>query len=214
MLLVGTGNQHKLSEIAAILADLPVEVVGQDHLTAAEDVEETGTTFAANAEIKARAFARRAAHLPPPRRPRWVIADDSGLCVDGLDGAPGVYSARYAGEDCTFQDNNRKLLAALADVPQRDRDAHFVCSLCCLGVPGSPDENAEMLFRCEGLCSGSIALEPSGGGGFGYDPIFLESTTGRTFAELSAVEKNSISHRGLALGKFRDRFLQLLEKER
>jgi XTP/dITP diphosphohydrolase len=211
MLLVGTGNQHKLEEISAILADLPLRVVGQDHLPPGEDVEETGTTFAENAEIKALAFAARAAALPAEERPRWVVADDSGLCVDALDGAPGVLSARYAGPGCSYADNNTKLLHELADVPTESRGARFVCSICCAAVPASPDAAAEVLFRSEGVCPGTIAFEKSGSGGFGYDPLFVETSTGCTFADLPSESKNEISHRGRALREFHTSLLTFVD---
>ncbi len=212
MLLVGTGNRHKLDEIRAILGALPVAVVGIDVLpTGSSDVEETGTTFRENARIKALEFARRAATLPAPERPRWIVADDSGLCVDALDGAPGVYSARWAGESCTFADNNRKLLAELDGVGDDRRGAHFECTIACADVPARPVDEPTILFESVGTCSGRIAQTLSGTDGFGYDPLFIDLGSGRTFAELSADEKNAISHRGRALEDFRTRFLALIE---
>ncbi len=211
MLLVGTGNQHKLLEIRAVLADLPLRIVGLDHLPPGEDVEETGTTFAQNAEIKALAFAVRAATLPIGQRPRWVVADDSGLCVDALDGAPGVRSARYAGPVRSYSDNNARLLRELVDVPAGQRGARFVCSICCATVPATPATTAEVLFRSEGVCPGTIALEESGTGGFGYDPLFVEASTGRTFADLPSGTKNELSHRGRALRDFHRKLLALVD---
>ncbi len=211
MLLVGTGNQHKLGEISSILGDLPIEVVGTGVLPPShEEIEETGTTFPANAEIKARAFAERALALPADERPRWVIADDSGLCVDALDGAPGVHSARYAGPGADSEANNSKLLQELREVSEGRRDAAFVCSICCVGVPAEGDGPIDVLFTSEGRCGGRIAFEPYGEGGFGYDPLFIETSTGVTFAELSADEKNRRSHRGLALADFRAKLLEIL----
>ena len=206
MLLVGTGNPHKLEEISSVLSDLPIRTVGIEHIPPCEEVEETGKTFEENALLKAAYFARMAAGLAAPERPRWVIADDSGLCVDALGGAPGVYSARFAGEDCTFADNNRKLLKALEDVEPEKRTARFVCVICCVPVPDDPRNAPPALFYSEGICAGRIALEEAGKGGFGYDPVFVEETTGQTFAELEAERKNHLSHRGLALLDFRCKF--------
>ena len=214
MLLVGSGNQHKLEEIAAILGGLATRVVGIDVLGAGPDVEEDGTTFAANAEIKACEFARRALALPDGERPRWTIADDSGLCVDALGGAPGVRSARYGGPGATYDENNRKLLGELEHVPQGERGARFVCSICCVAAPASRGERPEVLFRSEGVCEGYIALAPAGAGGFGYDPIFVEATSGRTFAELPAGRKNEISHRARALCDLRAKLADLVAAER
>lgn len=211
MLLVGTGNLHKLEEISSVLSDLSVRTVGIEHLPPCEEVEETGATFRENALIKADYFARMAAGLAPPDRPSWVIADDSGLCVDALDGAPGVYSARFAGEDCTFADNNRKLLGALEGVEREKRTAQFVCVICCVAVPADPTTGPPALFYSEGICAGQISMEEAGAGGFGYDPVFIEASTGRTFAELDAKEKNLLSHRGLALADFREKFAELAE---
>ena len=209
MLLVGTGNLHKLEEIAAILKDFSMEAVGLDHLPPVEEVEETGSSFRENAKLKADYFSRVAATLDPDQRPSWVIADDSGLCVDALDGAPGVYSARFAGEDCSYADNNRKLLQALKGLPDEQRAARFVCTICCVPVLADPELEPPTLFFSEGSCPGWIASAESGTGGFGYDPIFVEETTGKTFAELEATEKNRLSHRGRALDEFRNRFAEL-----
>ena len=203
-LLVGTGNAHKLAEIRELLADLDLEVLDIDILPAGEEPEETGSTFIENARIKAIAFAERACALAPDERPRWVIADDSGLCVDALGGAPGVHSARYAGPDANSEDNCRKLLAALATTPDGERGAHFNCTLTCVRLPLGEDSAVEPLFDVVGECHGTIAHAPRGAGGFGYDPVFLDGESGRSFAELSASEKHSRSHRGEALRKFRE----------
>jgi len=209
MLLVGTGNLHKLEEISSVLHDLSTPIVGIEHLPPCEEVEETGSTFRENALIKAAYFSRMAAGLAPGERPRWVIADDSGLCVDALDGAPGVYSARFAGEECTFADNNRKLLGALEGIEPAKRAAQFVCVICCVPVPENPAIEPGALFYSEGVCPGHIALGEAGTGGFGYDPVFIEASTGQTFAELEAEQKNRLSHRGLALEDFRNKFSSL-----
>ena len=211
MLLVGSQNPHKLEEIRALLREIPLVVVGSDILLPGPAVEEDGQTFSENVRIKAREYARRAAALPPEKRPRWVIADDSGLCVDALDGAPGVHSARYAGESSTYDENNRKLLSALEGVPPERRGAHFVCAIACAEVPRRPTEDAPVLFEVEGECHGRVAERPIGTAGFGYDPLFTDMDTGRTFAELSPEEKNRLSHRGEALRQFRRRFLEIFE---
>lgn len=210
MLLVGTANLHKLREIATILQGMTVRVVGTDILPSGDPVPERGETFAENARAKALAFARRAAVLQPGRRPRWVVADDSGLCVEALGGAPGVLSARYAGEGATDAENNRKLLEALADIPDAKRNARFVCTLTCTNVPRRADDEASVLFEVEGSCEGTITRVPRGKGGFGYDPVFLEPGSRLTFAEMDAAAKNRLSHRARALAEFRQRFVELL----
>ena len=187
--VVATGNDGKLSEISSI-----IHVPGWTFVTAGEvgvwpDVPETGDTFIDNALIKARAaveiFGLRA------------LADDSGLEVDALGGAPGVRSSRYAGEAATDADNNAKLLAALADVAAEDRTARFRCVVALVAVDGS-------VTTAAGTCEGRIGLEPTGEGGFGYDPLFLpDATPGRTMAQLAPGEKNAISHRGAALRALR-----------
>ncbi len=148
------------------------------------DIEETGTTFSENAAIKAETIANQF-NLP-------VLADDSGLVVDYLDGRPGVYSARYAGEDKNDQANYQKVLQELEDIPQEDRTARFVCVLA-LARP-----NESTVFK-EGTCEGTIADEPKGENGFGYDPIFYPINVDRTLAEMTTEEKNSISHRKNAM---------------
>ncbi len=184
--VVATANRHKLAEIRAILAaaGLEVELVAMTDLDVPSPVED-GETFEANALIKARACAR-ATGLP-------AIADDSGLAVDALDGAPGVYSARYAGEDADDAANNAKLLAALAEVPEERRGARFVCAAVAVGHGGG-----EIVLR--GEMPGRVVHEPRGANGFGYDPLFVADDTpdGRTNGELTAAEKDAISHRGAA----------------
>lgn len=183
--VIATNNNHKVAEIQRILSPLGIRAV-----TAAEkgidlgDIIEDGSTFAENAYIKARSAFDKCG-LP-------VVADDSGLCVDALDGRPGIYSARYAGDHSPFSEKIAKLLSELDGVPDEKRTAHFTCSVCCI-----LDEND--IIRVEGKCCGSIAHEPSGSGGFGYDPVFLAD--GRSFADLSSEEKDAVSHRGDALRK-------------
>lgn len=182
-LAFASGNQHKLAEIAAMLAPHGWEVVPLS-LT----VDEDAPTFAGNAEKKARA-ALAASGLPS-------LADDSGLEVDALDGAPGVLSARYAGEPCDDAANNRKLLGALAGVPDARRTARFRCALVFVDADGTR-------LATDGTCEGRIGHAPRGSGGFGYDPLFLVDgdARGRTMAELLPDEKNRISHRARALAK-------------
>jgi XTP/dITP diphosphohydrolase len=183
--VVATGNAHKVDEIRAILtaAGVALELVPMTELGVPSPVED-GDTFAANALLKARACAQ-ATGLP-------ALADDSGLEVDALDGAPGVHSARYAGEPTDDAANNAKLLAALADLPADARTARFVCA----AVFVTPD-GAETVRR--GTMPGRI-VAPAGDGGFGYDPLFLADATtdGRTNAQLAPAEKDAISHRGAA----------------
>lgn len=147
------------------------------------EVEETGSTFAENARLKAEAAFKKCG-MPS-------IADDSGLMVDALNGAPGVYSARYAGEGASDSDKINKLLTELKDVPENNRTAAFVCSICCILESGE-------IIEVSGRCEGKIAFEPKGEGGFGYDPVFI-AENGKSFAELSSDEKDKLSHRGNAL---------------
>ncbi len=182
-IVLATNNQNKLREVRQILTPLGITVLSQQEAGTSISPEENGTTFAANAEIKARAvFAETA--LP-------VIADDSGLCVDALDGAPGVYSARFApeGELCD------KLLSVMAEVSHEKRNAKFVSAIAFIDETGS-------LTVCEGECCGMIGYEKRGTNGFGYDPVFMYGEC--SFAELSAEEKNQVSHRADALKKLYD----------
>jgi XTP/dITP diphosphohydrolase len=194
--VVATGNEHKLREIEAILAGLDVQLVSMRAFDLAEPVED-GETFEANALIKARACAA-ATGLP-------ALADDSGLEVDALDGAPGVRSARYAGEPGDDQANNRKLLAALADLPAERRTGRFVCAAAIV-LPDGRDQVVR------GTMEGYVVTEPRGGAGFGYDPLFVSDAAGdgRTNAELSAQEKDAISHRGAAFRALRAHVEHLL----
>ena len=181
---MASGNAGKLREIARILGDLDIEVVPQSEF-GVSDAEETGTTFVENALIKAR-HAAETTGLP-------AIADDSGIVVDALDGRPGVYSARYAGPGATDADNNALLLQELANVPEDERGAAFHCVACFVTPGGEPPVVASGEWR------GRILSEPTGEGGFGYDPLFFVPELGCSSAELSAEEKNRLSHRGKAL---------------
>lgn len=194
--IIASNNQNKVKELDRILNPLGVTAVtAKSEGISLGDVEETGTTFAENAEIKARAAFERTG-LP-------AIADDSGLSVDALDGAPGVYSARYAGENATDADRIAKLLENMKDIPEDKRTAHFNCSICCI-----IDENT--VIKAEGKCFGVIGYEPKGSNGFGYDPVFL-TDGGRSFAELSSEEKDKLSHRGKALRELSQKLSEVLK---
>lgn len=190
-ILLASNNGKKIAELSAILASFGIEIKAQRDY-GIEDVPETGLTFIENALIKARHAARQSG-LP-------TIADDSGLCVPALGGAPGIYSARYSGEGDAG--NNRKLLAALENV--QDRRAYYVCLIVYLRHADDP-----LPIIAQGLWHGTIALEARGDGGFGYDPLFVPAGDNRTAAEYSAAEKNSISHRARALAAFTELYLDL-----
>ena len=183
--VLATGNAGKVRELASLLGDFGFDVVAQTALNV-ESVEETGLTFIENAILKAR-YAAKVTGLP-------AIADDSGLAVDALGGAPGIYSARYAGEDASDEQNLQKLLVALEDVPDDRRGAQFHCVLVYLRHADDPTP-----LVCHGAWPGVITRQPAGSGGFGYDPIFFVPAEGKTAAELSREEKIAISHRGKAL---------------
>ena len=186
--VLATHNPGKLAEMKRILSDLGVEVISPAEAGVEVDVEETGTTFAENAMLKARAVCA-AAGLP-------AIADDSGLCVDALNGGPGVYSARYGGEE--LDDRGRYMLLLECMRGQTTRAAHFSCAVACAFPNGDT-------LEAEGRCDGSIAFAPIGEGGFGYDPVFLAPGKGKTFGQLTAEEKAEISHRGKALAAFAEK---------
>ncbi len=193
-LLIATHSTHKLAELRELLALDRAELVSLDDLGIADDPDETGETFATNARIKARFGARRTG-LP-------TLADDSGIEVDALGGAPGVRTRRYAGPNATDLDNNAKLLDALRGLPPERRGARYVCILAlALPRPGAGPGEAVPMRLVRGTTRGRIATEPRGTGGFGYDPIFEpegEPPGGRTFGEWAAAEKHRISHRGRA----------------
>ena len=186
--VLATHNPGKLREMADILSHLNIEVVSPADLGIDVDVEETGTTFAENAMLKAKAICK-AANLP-------AIADDSGLCVDALNGGPGVYSARYGGEE--LDDRGRYLLLLNSMRGQTTRAAHFACAIACAFPDGKT-------LTAEGRCDGTIAFAPMGEGGFGYDPVFFVPEFRKTFGQLSAEEKRSVSHRGRALAAFAEK---------
>ncbi len=182
--IIASNNKNKAAELDRILNPLGIKAV-----TAREagvdlgDVEETGSTFAENALIKAKAAFEKTG-VP-------CVADDSGLAVDALNGEPGVYSARYAGENATDEDRINKLLKNLEGVPEEKRTAHFVCSVCCI-------IDNDKVITAEGTCDGTIAKEPVGNDGFGYDPVFITDGN-KSFAQLTPDEKDAVSHRGRAL---------------
>lgn len=181
-IILATNNQNKLQEISQMLSPLGIQVLSQSQAGVQLDVEETGTSFAENAELKARAFYEKTG-MP-------VLADDSGLAVDALNGAPGVYSHRYAGEHATDADRCAKLLEELSGVPEAQRTARFLCAMCYIDPAGTAHS---FLGRVEG----TIGTEPEGENGFGYDPVFRYQ--GKSFAVLTAEEKNAVSHRADAL---------------
>lgn len=181
-ILIATKNKHKVEEFSEMLEPLGYEVKSLYDIEQSFDIEETGTTFEENAYIKAKAIYD-ALHIE-------VISDDSGLCINHLDGAPGVYSARYLGEDTDYEYKNNYIINELKDA--KDRGAQYVCSICHFKSDGTHE-----IFT--GKCVGEIAEKPLGNNGFGYDPIFYYPPFNTTLANVSDEEKNSISHRGEAL---------------
>ena len=183
-----TGNQGKLREVKKILADLNVDIVSMKEEGIQIDVDENGTTFAENAQIKATAIGAHTDAI--------VLADDSGLVIDALNGEPGIYSARYLGEDTSYRIKNQNLIDRLEGVPDEKRTARFVCAIAAALPDGT-------VLHTEGTIEGIIGYEERGENGFGYDPIFYVPKLGKTTAELTDDEKNAISHRGSALEKMK-----------
>ncbi|MEP7211987.1 MAG: RdgB/HAM1 family non-canonical purine NTP pyrophosphatase [Acidobacteriota bacterium] len=181
-ILIATKNAGKVEELRALMRAVPVVLHYLPDFPDIPDVEETGTTFEQNAVLKAVEYARRTK--------MWAVADDSGLAVDALGGEPGVYSARYGGEDISFADRMDLVLGQLG--PGKARTARFVCSIALADATG------EVLFSHEAMCPGTIAESPRGAGGFGYDPIFVPDGYELTFGELPAAAKQQISHRARA----------------
>ncbi|MGB0758401.1 MAG: RdgB/HAM1 family non-canonical purine NTP pyrophosphatase [Rubripirellula sp.] len=198
-LVLGTNNAKKLIELRLLLPEDQVRLTTLAEIPDSIDVDETGDTFQANAALKA---TEQAKHLQ-----RWVLAEDSGLTVNALQGQPGVLSARYAGTHGDDEANNDKLLRELEAVPDERRDAHFNCYLCL------SDPEGQVRLEENGRCGGRIAHERSGGAGFGYDPLFIIREYHRTFGELDLTVKRAISHRSRALRKFIPRLLRLIEQE-
>jgi XTP/dITP diphosphohydrolase len=198
-LLVATTNRGKLAEVRAHLRNLSLRLVSLQDLTDPPAVVEDGKSFEENALKKARSFAEFSGLV--------TLADDSGLEVDALSGAPGIHSARYAGEEADDGQNNQKLMRELANVPEGKRTARFVCALA-LCVPGA---NAGSDWTAHESCEGEIALAPAGSQGFGYDPLFFFPPLGKTFGELDPYLKATVSHRGKALAKFASYLPQLID---
>lgn len=196
-LVLASKNKKKLAELNDILSRLGIEVCSEDEAGVDVEVEETGQTFEENSLLKAKAVMQ-ASGLP-------AIADDSGLCVDALNGAPGVYSARYGGEGLDDTARYRLLLENMKG--QMPRTAKFVSVITCCFPNGD-------IISARGECQGTIAFAPMGEGGFGYDPVFFLPPLKKTFAQLSAEEKNAISHRGRALEAFQTKLAEYFKKER
>ena len=182
--IIATNNEKKLVELERILNPLGIEAVSAKEAgVVLDNVDETGKTFFENAYIKANAAFQKTG-MP-------AVADDSGICVDALDGRPGIFSARYSPEDCfTDEDRTAKILEELEGVPDEKRTAHYTCAICCILPDGKRIEIEE-------ICEGKIGYSFIGDGGFGYDPIFMQGD--KTFAQLTAEEKDKVSHRGKAL---------------
>ncbi|MCD7745546.1 MAG: RdgB/HAM1 family non-canonical purine NTP pyrophosphatase [Lachnospiraceae bacterium] len=188
-IIFATGNEDKLREIRMILEDTDVEIVSMREAGIDADIVEDGATFEENAAIKAKAVMERSGEM--------VLADDSGLEIDFLDRAPGVYSARFMGTDTSYEIKNNAILETLSGVPDEKRSARFVCAIVC----ALPDGR---LFTCRETMEGRIGYEIRGGNGFGYDPIFYLPECGCYSAELAPEKKNELSHRGKALRSMRD----------
>ena len=194
-MIFATGNENKMKEIREILGALPLEILSMKEAGVSADIVEDGKTFEENALIKARAICKLAGEM--------VLADDSGLEIDYLNKEPGIYSARYMGEDTSYHIKNKSLIDRLEGVPDEKRTARFVCAIAAVLPDGK-----ELVVR--GTVEGIIGYEEKGENGFGYDPIFYLPERGCTTAELPPEEKNSISHRGNALRLMKE----LLERER
>lgn len=183
-LIIASNNKNKIREIKEILSDLDIDFKSLNDINFHRDIEENGKTFEENAYIKAKTIYDLY-HMP-------VIADDSGLCCEGLNGKPGVYSHRYAGLECDDTKNNLKLIENIKD--KENKNAKFVCAICFIDKTGKS-------YIVEGVCEGKIVMSPKGNNGFGYDPYFYLESKNKTMAELDTSEKNSISHRKKALLK-------------
>lgn len=184
-LVIATTNPHKIEEFRQLLAAVPFTLVGLGELGVTQDVAETGATFEENAILKAREYADLTGLL--------TLADDSGIEIDALDGGPGVYSARWAGADVSYETRNRTLVERLAGLPDDQRGARYRCALA-MALPAPRG----LIGLVDGVFEGRIAYEPAGHGGFGYDPIFYVPEEGRTVGQMSADEKAQISHRARA----------------
>lgn len=190
--LFATGNEGKMREIRSILADTGAEVLSMKEAGISVDIIEDGATFEENALIKARAVAAALTETDCV-----VLADDSGLVIDVLGGEPGIYSARYMGEDTSYEEKNTNLIGRLEGVPDEKRTARFVCAIAAVMPDGRE-------FQVQAAIEGRIGYEQKGEGGFGYDPIFYVPDFGKTTAEMTAEEKNRVSHRGKALEQMKE----------
>ena len=195
-ILFATGNQGKMKEVREILADLGVEVISMREAGVSAEIVEDGETFEENAVIKARTIMELTGEV--------TLADDSGLEIDALGGEPGVYSARYMGEDTSYHIKNNDLIRRLSQIPRQQRTARFVCSIAAAFPDGE-------IITTDGVIEGLIGYEEAGENGFGYDPIFVVPQLGCTTAQLSDEQKNEISHRGKALRKMKEELRKRME---
>lgn len=193
-LILASNNKGKIRELSEMLEPLGIKVISQKEAGITGEADETGTTFAENSEIKAK-YVYNKTHSA-------TLADDSGLCVDALDGQPGVYSHRFAGENATDEDRCNFLLEKLKNVPDEQRTARFVCDMCFISKDGE-------IIHVEGTCEGKIGYVPKGSNGFGYDPVFVYGD--RTLAQMGDAEKNEISHRARALEKMKQKLKDAAE---
>lgn len=198
-IVFATGNEGKMREVRLILADLGMEILSMKEAGADPDIVEAGKTFGENAEIKARAVWEQTGGI--------VLADDSGLVIDWLNGEPGVYSARYMGEDTSYEIKNQALIDRLAGVEGADRSARFVCNIAAVLPDGQ-------VVHTEETMEGRIAEKPAGHEGFGYDPILYLPEFGKTSAEITIEEKNRISHRGKALEAMKVKLKELFGEDK
>ena len=194
-IIFATGNEGKMREIRMIMADLGLEILSMKEAGLFADVDENGTTFEENAVIKAKAIAALCNDI--------VLADDSGLEVDALNKEPGVYSARYMGEETSYRIKNANIIERLAGVPEEERTARFVCAIAAVLPDGK-------VLECKAAMEGRIGYEERGENGFGYDPIFMLPEYGKSTAEISSEEKNELSHRGKALRMMKEKLQEVL----
>jgi XTP/dITP diphosphohydrolase len=196
-LLVATTNTKKLKELQELLSDLPVQCLGLADFPDVEEVEETGRTFEENAKLKALGYAAQTGVL--------TLGEDSGICCDALNGEPGVFSARFCGESKNDDANNAKLFELMRDIPEEKRTAHYESAIALA-------EPQKLIGVVRGQVHGLITRELRGKGGFGYDPLFFYPSFQKTFGEVPLAMKHSVSHRGQALGKFRELFRSYLKQ--
>ncbi|SFB87112.1 XTP/dITP diphosphatase [Butyrivibrio sp. YAB3001] len=202
-IVFATGNKNKLKEIRKILGDLGMEILSMADVSVNDDIEENGSSFAENSLIKAKAVSERLKALNP-QDDSIVLADDSGLEIDYLNGEPGIYSARYMGHDTPYSEKNAAIIKRLEGVPDEKRTARFVCAISAV-LPDGREKTT-----C-GTMEGIIGYEIAGNNGFGYDPIFFLPEYGKTSAEISEDEKNAISHRGKALREMEKALREVLK---